>query len=293
MIRVKIEPLRAVESAYFLHFNGNLLPMYSSHWGLKASPFCRGLDSHYFYTSPTHEEALARLHFLVENRRRLGWLTGPAGSGKSLLLTVFAEQLQRRGAAVSQMNLLGQEPAEMLWQLAADLGANPPLSAPAGVLWRTLEDRLMEHRWQQLDTVFLLDEADGASDQIALTLLRLMQFDESSESRLTIVLAGRRERLTPLGKRLGELTELRIDLEPWEQPETENYLNHSLQQAGRSEPVFSESAMERLHALTAGNPRQVSRLADLALVAGAGEELTQINAAVVDSVSRELCGAES
>jgi general secretion pathway protein A len=267
--------------------------MYSSHWGLKASPFCRGLDPHFFYTSPTHEEALARLHFLVENRRRLGWLVGPAGSGKSLLMTVFAGQFQRRGAAVSQMSLLGREPADMLWQMAADLGANPSPSSTLSVLWRTLEDRLMENRWQQLDTVFLLDEADGASDQVALTLLRLMQFDESSESRLTVVLAGRHERLTPLGKRLGELTELRIDLEPWEQPETENYLNHSLRQAGRSEPVFSESAMDRLHALTAGNPRQVSRLADLALVAGAGEDLIQIDAEVVDSVSCELCGAET
>jgi general secretion pathway protein A len=267
--------------------------MYSSHWGLKTPPFCRGLDSHYFYTSPTHEEALARLHFLVENRRRLGWLVGPAGCGKSLLLTVFAEQLQRRGAAVSQMNLLGRNPTEMLWQMAADLGANPPASVAPGVLWRMLEDRLLEHRWQQLDTVLLLDEADSASDQAAVALLRLLQFDESYESRLTMVLAGRHERLTPACKRLGELTELRIDLEPWEQPETEKFLQHSLRQAGRSQPIFSESAMERLQALTAGNPRRLSRLADLALVAGAGEELAEIDAEVVESVSREFCTADS
>jgi general secretion pathway protein A len=266
--------------------------MYSNHWGLKSPPFCRGLDPHYFYTSPTHEEALARLHFLVENRRRLGWLIGSAGSGKSFLLTVFTEQLRRRGAAVSQMNLLGREPVEMLWQMAADLGANPPPSIAPVVLWRMLEDRLSEHRWQQLDTVFLLDEADSASDQVAIALLRLMQFDESAESRLTIVLAGRQERLTPISKRLGELTELRIDLEPWEQPDTENFLHHSLRQAGRSKPVFSESAMARLQALTAGNPRRVSRLADLALVAGAGEELTQIDADVVEAVSSEFGMAE-
>ncbi|MBN2580400.1 MAG: AAA family ATPase [Pirellulales bacterium] len=266
--------------------------MYPNPWGLKTPPFCRGLDPHFFYASPMHEEALARLHFLVENRRRLGWMTGPAGSGKSLLLTVFAEQLRRRGAAVSQMNLPGRDVAEVLWQLAADWGANPsPTTAPV-VLWRMLEDRLLAHRWQQLDTVFLLDDAEGVSDPVTVALLRLMQFDESPESRLTVVLAGRQERLTPLSRRLGELTELRIDLEPWEQPDTEKFLNHSLHQAGQSAPLFSESAMARLHALTDGNPRRVSRLAELTLVAGAGEELNQIDADVVESVSRELCGAE-
>jgi general secretion pathway protein A len=267
--------------------------MYPSHWGLKIPPFCRGLDPHFFYASPTHEEALARLHYLVENRRRLGWLIGPAGSGKSLLLAVFAEQLRRRGAAVSPMNLFGREVTEILWQTAADWGLNPPPSSAPVVLWRMLEDRLLEHRWQQLDSVMLLDDADSASDQVLTALLRLMQFDESPESRLTIVLTGRHERLTPLSKRLGELTELRTDLEPWEQPETENFVNHSLRQAGQSAPLFSESAMARLHALTEGNPRRVSRLAELALVAGAGEALPQIDADVVESVSRELCTAET
>ena len=59
--------------------------MYQSHWGLRESPFRDGPDPQSFYQSPTHEEALARLHFLVEQHRRLGLLLGPEGSGKSLL----------------------------------------------------------------------------------------------------------------------------------------------------------------------------------------------------------------
>ena len=71
--------------------------MYQSHWGLRESPFRNCLDPQSFYQSPTHEEALARLHFLVEQHRRLGLLLGPAGSGKSLLLEVFAAATRRRG----------------------------------------------------------------------------------------------------------------------------------------------------------------------------------------------------
>ena len=64
--------------------------MYQAHWGLQESPFRGLLDPKFFYQSPTHEEALARLQFLVDQQRRLGLLVGPPGSGKSLLLEVFA-----------------------------------------------------------------------------------------------------------------------------------------------------------------------------------------------------------
>ena len=70
--------------------------MYQAHWGLQESPFRGDLDPKSFYQSPTHEEALARLSFLVGQHRRLGLLVGPSGSGKSLLLEVFAQQLRRR-----------------------------------------------------------------------------------------------------------------------------------------------------------------------------------------------------
>ena len=76
--------------------------MYQTHWGLRETPFRTCLDPRFFYQSPTHEEALARLHFLVEQNRRLGVLLGEPGSGKSLLLEVFAAEGRRDGRAVAK-----------------------------------------------------------------------------------------------------------------------------------------------------------------------------------------------
>ena len=64
--------------------------MYQKYWGLRESPFRSGRARRRFYNSPTHDEALSRLHFLVEQHYRMGLLVGPSGSGKSLLLNVFA-----------------------------------------------------------------------------------------------------------------------------------------------------------------------------------------------------------
>ncbi|HKD38008.1 MAG TPA: hypothetical protein VKB78_14445, partial [Pirellulales bacterium] len=78
-------------------------PTYRMHWGLTETPFRGGIDPKFFYESPTHEEALARLRFLVEERQRLGMLMGESGTGKSMLLEVVARQLRRGGSQVANI----------------------------------------------------------------------------------------------------------------------------------------------------------------------------------------------
>jgi type II secretory pathway predicted ATPase ExeA len=267
--------------------------MYESHWGFHETPFRAWLDPNCFHQSPTHEEALARLHFLVDGRRRLGLLTGEPGSGKSLLLEVFARQLRHGGRPVAQASLLAVERGALLWQLAAGLGLNLDPTDTVASLWRSLVDRIAEYRYQRLETTLLLDDADQAADQaggndVLALVARLARHDLTPESRLTIILAGRRERIARLGEPLLDLAELRIDVEPWEQADTESYIEASLARAGRHEPVFDPKAVARLQELTGGVPRRVSRLADLALLAGAGRDLQQIDAEVVEAVHQEL-----
>ncbi len=258
------------------------------HWGLQQSPFRSCLDPRFFHQSPTHEEALARLHFLVEQRHRLGLLMGPSGSGKSLLLEVFAEQLRRSGRAMARLSLVSVEPAEMLFLLAVGFRVNVRPDDSVATLWRRLTDRLTEFRYQQLDTVVLLDDADRATRQVADQITRLAVYDPSPQSRLTIVLAGQREQMARLGRQLLDLTELRIDVQPWEGSDTQDFLASSLAQAGRQSPVFDDPAVARLHELSHGIPRRVAQLADLALLAGAGAKLEQIDADTVESVYHEL-----
>jgi general secretion pathway protein A len=158
----------------------------------------------------------------------------------------------------------------------------------AATLWRALTDRLIEHRYQQLETVVLLDDVDQADPRALQHVTRLARFDPSPEMRLTIVLAGRQECLEKLDESLLGLAELRIDVEPWQRADTEQYVNTSLSHAGCRTAVFAEPAVDRLHELAHGIPRRVSQLADLALLAGAGQNLNQIDAGVVDEAYQEL-----
>ncbi|NQU25901.1 MAG: AAA family ATPase [Candidatus Nealsonbacteria bacterium] len=262
--------------------------MYQSHWGLQKSPFRGCLDPELFFESPGHGEALARMQFLVENRRRVGLLTGIAGSGKSMLLEVLAEQYRRQGQPAAKIDLIGLEPAEMLATLAVGLELNVDPTDSMGLLWRAVTDRLTEYRFRRLNTAILLDDADRASQPVLDQITRLAQHDRSPESRVTLILAGQRQRIGRLGDTLLGLAELRIEVEPWEEPETAEFLKTSLARAGRESPVFDDSAVALLHELTHGIPRRVSQLADLSLVAGAGAGLDTIDAEVIESVYHEL-----
>ncbi len=81
--------------------------MFLTHWGLSRSPFGGPLNPADYHASPTHEEALARMMYLIDNGRRLGLLLGQAGTGKSLLLAVTACQLRQAGCQVVCLNLTG------------------------------------------------------------------------------------------------------------------------------------------------------------------------------------------
>ena len=263
-------------------------PTYRAHWGLHEAPFASGLNPRHYHQSPAHEEALARLQFLVEQRQQVGLLLGGPGTGKSLLLEVLARDLRRQGSQVANVSLLGVDVHEFLWLLAADLGLNPRPQADVFSLWRGTLDRLAENRYQQLDTVVLLDDADEAPPEVLDHVARLAQADRGSQGPAVLVLSAASQRVSRLGSRLLDLADLRIDLEPWEEADTAAYLTSALAQAGCKSPVFTDDAVSRLQSVAGGVPRRMNQLAALALVAGAGRRLPRIDAETIEAVYHEL-----
>jgi type II secretory pathway predicted ATPase ExeA len=246
------------------------------------------LDAERFYPSAGHNEALARLEYLVDARRRLGVLLGTSGMGKSLVLRVVAKRLARSGAVVVTLDAIGLGTREFLWQLAAGLGAAPRYDAEVIQLWRLVADRVAENRLLQVNTVLLVDEAGQAGPDVLTQLVRLARLDSSPAARWTIVLAAEPDQAARWNESIRELVDLRIDLGPWSEADTIGYVQTSLVDAGRFDPVFETDALSAVHELSGGVPRRVVRLADFALLAGAAAELNSIDAATVHAAYGEM-----
>jgi general secretion pathway protein A len=261
--------------------------MHAAHWGLEKPPFNAGGPNGnpsaepMFFAGLPQQEALARMRFLVHNGRRLGLILGEAGWGKSLVLDLFAEEAARENWHVARLNLLGLSVREFQWQLAVALQAGPRSTDDSLRLARRLEERFQQNQLQSETTVLLLDDADQAGADLLTQLVRLAQLPASCVGSLTIVLATNPTQASRLGSRLIELVELRVDLEPWDCQDTTGYLQMALVAAGAERPIFDDPALDEIHRLSGGVPRQVNRLADYALVAGSSAGLELIDAATV------------
>jgi general secretion pathway protein A len=239
-----------------------------------------------YHASLAHEEALARLHFLAENRSRLGLLLGDAGSGKSLLCARFADELRQHGTAVAAMTCIGLSERELLFNVLMDWGCSPAESDADFQLARRVADRIVELRYEKIPAVLLLDDAHAAARELVTAIERLAASDPCG-SGLTIVGAAEPEGAINLGLRLLDLAELRIELLPWEAADVQTFV-HIAQTAAGDRTPFEPSATARLQELSHGLPRKVQQLTQLALVARAGQELPVVDAATIDAVYEEL-----
>ena len=257
-------------------------------WGLDRWPFRGSVAEGQFYPTAGHNEALARIEYLVESRRRLGAMLAESGAGKSLLFKVAANQLARKGVAVATVDALGASSREVLWNIAMGLRTMPRDDADVAWLWRQIADRVAENRVQQVSTVVLVDDAGQAGPDLAMQLARLVRLDTTPSASWTLVLAAEPAQAARWPESLRSAVDLRIEIGPWSMDDTIGYVQTALVEAGRMEPVFEDDALRTLHELSSGIPREVARLADYALLAGAVAKVDAVNAAMIDEAYDEI-----
>ncbi len=249
-------------------------------------PFAEEATTDMYFPCDAHEEALARMLFLVEERDRCGVLTGAAGTGKSTVLMRLHHQLRRSGWKSRRIDLAGVDHAGLLHRLAAELGANPSSDADPHDLWDQLELILAAAARVQQPWVFLYDHADRLRPG-ALSLLE--QLLHAPESRgIVMLFASRQDGKTPLLKALGEHTSLRIELPALTVAQTQWYVEHALDRGQSSRAEFTLEASRLLARITQGVPRQINRLCRAVMLAANAEHRSEIDAELVQSIAEEL-----
>jgi general secretion pathway protein A len=262
--------------------------MYESYWGLSASPFTNRLSTKWFHESGIHEEALARLFYLIEQKRGFGLLSGGDGTGKSLTLKVLCEQVKRSQRHVAFTNLLGLDAHEMLWNLALSLGLAPSESESRWNLWRKITDQMQSLQMTQTQTIFVFDHLERADTTCLSLLERLFCTAEETSGLSTFITSVRTKELPRLSGILSELADLRVELHPFQLDETAEFIDDMLKQAGSDREIFTNDATLQIHAHTQGSPRLINRLCELSMIAGMAADKDHIDGALVNSVSSSL-----
>lgn len=261
--------------------------MYEAYWGLKGSPFRIAADTRWFYDSPGHEEALARLYFLIEERRPCGVLQGAAGTGKTLLFRMIERELARTQRNRVSIDLTGLDGDEFLWELAEALELTPQDGEPPRRLWQLVEDQLHALSLSGLETVVLLDAWERSDAGCTAVVERLLGAAHNTGA-LTMLVGVRARPDAKMPGVLAELSDLRIELAPLDRLHTAGYVRSHLARAGTTRDVFHTDALAAIHEHSGGVPRQINRICHFALLAAMGEESASVDAACVTRAAREL-----
>lgn len=271
--------------------------MYEHHWRLTTAPFRPHSGPEFFCGLPVHHAALLKLKYVLEQRHASAALIGPTGIGKSFLLKVLETELPATIAPVIVLNFPLLSPLELVRTLAVELAAKidvPRLEAQGMDEWLLMWERLLrQHRAQGRLPVFVVDDAHLIDDRaLWQTWQLLLTYRERAGNEFSLLflgqpeLLGRLQRLPQLEERLAMV----CPLTPLSKEQSAEYISHRLRVAGRTEPIFDESALHRLWECAEGIPRRIDRLCDFSLLVGYAEGLTLITADQIDGVSQELRG---
>lgn len=247
----------------------------------------------FFFQGQAHDEALSRLGFVVsEQTMLLGMLTGDIGCGKTLTRAVFADRLDRRqfcvvtheNSSFGFNDLLGMTLQKLRY-------GSEKIERSKAARWcqfeRSVEDLLATNR----HLVLIFDEAQEMSSATLNELKQLTNLNGNGRSALTVVLVGQPElreqvaRLPAINQRIS----LRFHLNPLSLEDAGQYLGHRLLAAGHDRgDLFAPDAVEFAYEATGGIPRELNRVAKLALEFAWVQEYSEVTLAAVDAVVRDM-----
>ncbi len=265
--------------------------MYESFFGLRHRPFLAVPAPDLYVPTPPVEAARAALARSIERDEGLGVVVGPAGTGKSLLCHLLAEQFR----GVCQVALLGSgrlaTRRALLQAMLFSLGL-PYRGMEEGELRLALVDHLSSERSGD-GMLLLLDEAHVLPLRLLEEVRLISNLVRGGRPRVRVVLAGApilEERFgSPRLESFNQRITARGYLRALERGETADFVRGQLLNAGgRPEELFALEAFENIHRASDGIPRLINQLCDHALLLAYAGGQRRIDAAGIQEAWSDL-----
>ena len=274
--------------------------MYTTYWQLTKRPFEIGADPFFYYSSESHQTILMKLRYVLETRRGSGLLTGEPGSGKSMILALLAE-LGKTGGKLGPVFesfvpfFSGEDLLLWLAKRMAPESFAPesfkeeesgpkPLRRACDVIEQFLENAADE----ALKPILALREPAAIRNPEVWAMLRsLTAHTRKSRPLLSVLLIAPKASAASFPE-FEPFLETIAELGPLSESETAAYVTHRLGKAGAESEIFTPDALEAIHRVTLGNPRRISRIADLALLIGYAEKRENLDAEMIDTLEHEM-----
>jgi type II secretory pathway predicted ATPase ExeA len=264
--------------------------MFKSFYSLSRRPFDKEIRAKDMFMSSSHQELLARLNYLKDNRG-IGMVTGDAGSGKTSSLRAFTAALNPSLYRVVYFPLATVTVQDFYRGLALSLGLEAAFRKVD--LFHQIQTTIQSlYSEKRITPVIILDELQLASSNFLSDLHLLFNFSMDSENPFILMLCGLPSLSTKLSlmhqQPLAQRLIMRYKAPPLTPDETRAYLEHHLTLAGARHPIFSENAIAAITTVSRGLPRLINHLATNTLIYGCQMKLEILDEEAVRQAAIDL-----
>lgn len=226
---------------------------YLNHYGFSHDPFAARVPGFKFFPAQ-RKPVLGQLHHLARYSQLLLVVTGPEGSGKTLVRQALVASSNKQ--AVQSVVISPQDTLDsnlVLQQIAQALGSQR-------ADFDSIMAQIIQLALTGQEVYLLVDDAERLTGAAVETLLRLAQ--GSPEGRPHVFLFGEQALVARLEALVeGEERFHVIALQPYEEDETREYLALRLEGAGGGLECFSEDQISRIHEHSGGWPGAINQIA--------------------------------
>ncbi|MGD8293879.1 MAG: AAA family ATPase, partial [Desulfobacterales bacterium] len=244
----------------------------------------------FIWLGEKHAEALASFQYGLQDSKPILLLTGDVGTGKTALINVFLTKLDDNVIAVKIPDP-GMGTIDFYHILTTEFNLNKKFITKGDFL-NHLSPYLHEINRQNKIIILIIDEAQNISNEL-LEEIRLLSNIELADTKLiNIFMVGQNE-LDPIvdqnrNRGLRQRISVRYHLEPIDASETYQYIRHRLRVAGAEKDIFSSKAISDIHFFSAGFPRLINSICDLALLTGYSRGELDIDEKIIKECAQDL-----
>lgn len=266
--------------------------MYQDFFSLKGQPFSISPDPDFLFLSNRHQEAIAHLQYGVQGNGGFVLLTGEVGTGKT---TVCRKLLREIGATTDIAFILN--PALTDIELLATVCDEFQIDyekdkVSLKLLFDSLTAWMMNNHHQGRSAIVLIDEAQHLSFSVLEQLRLLTNIESNNKKPLQVILIGQTELQQKLKqselRQLAQRISARYHLLPLTEQESAYYIQHRLNVAGASFPIFERRAVREVFRRSQGIPRLINLLCDRSLLCAYTQNTLKVTALMVKKASEEM-----
>lgn len=266
--------------------------MYEAFFQLKQRPFASAPRIDRYFPAPAIEAARQALARCIERAEGAGMLVGPAGTGKTLVCHLLAEQFRQQFAVALLSNGRLTTRRELLQAILFELGL-PYRRMEEGELRLSLIDYLSSDQPGNQGLLLLLDEAHTFPVRLLEEVRLITNLVRHGQPRVRLVLSGSpvlEERFaSPRLEAFSQRIASRCYLEPLDYAQTRHYVISQISAVGGdAERIFTPDALDAIYRATDGIPRLINQVCDHALILALAGGRRQLTAAAIEEAWADL-----